>query len=120
VEAGAEFAVTQPVFDPEELTRFLARISAFRIPVIAGIWPLTSLRNAEFLANEVPGARVPESVLERMRQAEARGPAAAHAEGARLAQEVLESVRGMVQGIQVSTPGGRIGTALEALGQLAV
>jgi homocysteine S-methyltransferase len=120
VEAGAEFAVTQPVFDPEELTRFLARISAFRIPVIAGIWPLTSLRNAEFLANEVPGARVPESVLERMRQAEARGPAAAHGEGARLAQEVLESVRGMVQGIQVSTPGGRIGTALEALGQLAV
>jgi homocysteine S-methyltransferase len=118
VEAGAEFAVTQPVFDAEELAEFLERIASWRIPVIAGIWPLTSLRNAEFLANEVPGARVPESVLERMRRAEAAGPEAAHAEGIRIAQEVLEAVRGMVQGVQVSTPGGRVEVALEALGQL--
>ena len=120
VEAGAEFAVTQPVFDPEELARFLERIAAWRIPVVAGIWPLTSLRNAEFLANEVPGARVPESVLERMREAEDAGPEAAHAEGIRIAQEVLDAVRGMVQGVQVSSPGGRVEIALEALGQLAV
>ncbi len=118
VEAGAEFAVTQPVFDPEELAGFLERIAAWRIPVIAGIWPLTSLRNAEFLANEVPGARVPETVLERMRRAEAAGAGAAHAEGIRIAQEILEAVRGMVQGVQVSTPGGRPEVALEALGQL--
>jgi methionine synthase / methylenetetrahydrofolate reductase(NADPH) len=118
VEAGAEFAVTQPVFDVGELAEFLDRIAAFRIPVIAGIWPLTSLRNAEFLANEVPGARVPEAVLERMRRAEAAGPGAAHAEGIRIAQEVLEAVRGMVQGVHVSTPGGRVDVALEALGQL--
>jgi methionine synthase I (cobalamin-dependent)/5,10-methylenetetrahydrofolate reductase len=118
VEAGAEFAVTQPVFDPGELAGFLERIAAWRIPVIAGIWPLTSLRNAEFLANEVPGARVPEAVLERMRRAEAAGPAAAHAEGIRIAQEVLDAVRGMVQGVQVSAPGGRFEVALEALGQL--
>jgi homocysteine S-methyltransferase len=115
VEAGAEFAVTQPVFDPEELARFLERASSWRIPVIAGIWPLTSLRNAEFLANEVPGARVPESVLERMRQAEARGEAHARAEGIQIAQEVLDAVRGMVQGVQVSTS-GRPDVALEALG----
>jgi homocysteine S-methyltransferase len=120
VEAGAEFAVTQPVFDPAELARFLERIAPWRIPVIAGIWPLTSLRNAEFLANEVPGAQVPEAVLERMREAEAGGAEAAHAEGIRIAQEVLDAVRGMVQGVQVSTPGGRIEVALEALGQLAV
>jgi methionine synthase / methylenetetrahydrofolate reductase(NADPH) len=117
VEAGAEFAVTQPVFDPGELAGFLERIAPWRIPVIAGIWPLISLRNAEFLANEVPGAQVPEAVLERMREAEGRGPDAAHAEGIRIAQEVLEAVQGMVQGVQVSTPGGRVETALEALGQ---
>jgi len=120
VEAGAEFAVTQPVFDPGELADFLARIAPWRIPVIAGIWPLISLRNAEFLANEVPGAQVPEGVLERMRRAEAAGPGAAHAEGIRIAQEVLEAVRGMVQGVQVSSPGGRPEVALEALGQLTV
>jgi 5,10-methylenetetrahydrofolate reductase len=120
VEAGAEFAVTQPVFDTDELAVFLERIAPWRIPVIAGIWPLTSLRNAEFLANEVPGAQVPEAVLERMRRAEAAGSGAAHAEGIRIAQEVLETVRGMVQGVQVSAPGGRFEVALEALGQLAV
>jgi homocysteine S-methyltransferase len=118
VEAGAEFAVTQPVFDPDELARFLERLAPWRIPVIAGIWPLTSLRNAEFLANEVPGAQVPEAVLERMQRAETGGAEAAHAEGIRIAQEVLEAVRGMVQGVQVSTPGGRVEVALEALGQL--
>ena len=64
--------------------------------------------------------RVPEAVLERMRRAEAGGAAAAHAEGVRIAQEVLEAVRGMVQGVQVSTPGGRLEVALEALGQLTV
>jgi homocysteine S-methyltransferase len=119
VEAGAEFAVTQPVFDPVELAEFLRRIAPWRIPVIAGIWPLTSLRTAEFLANEVPGARVPEAVLERMRRAEAGGVEEAHAEGIRIALEVLEAVRGMVQGVQVSTPGGRFEAALETLEQFA-
>jgi homocysteine S-methyltransferase len=116
VEAGAEFAVTQPVFDPDELAGFLERIAPWRIPVIAGIWPLTSLRNAEFLANEVPGARVPEAVLERMRRAESGGTGAALTEGIRIAQEILEAVRGRVQGVQVSAPGGRSEVALEALG----
>jgi homocysteine S-methyltransferase len=115
VEAGAEFAVTQPVFDLEELCRFLDRVRRFRIPVIAGLWPLTSLRNAEFLANEVPGVRVPESVLERMRRAEARGAPAEHAEGLRIAHDVLNGLRGLVQGIQVSAPSGRPEVALEVL-----
>jgi methionine synthase / methylenetetrahydrofolate reductase(NADPH) len=119
VDAGAEFAVTQPVFDPEELGRFLERASSWRIPVIAGIWPLTSLRNAEFLANEVPGARVPDAVLERMRQAEVRGEEHARAEGVQIAQEVLDAVREMVQGVQVSTS-GRLDVALETLGGRAV
>jgi homocysteine S-methyltransferase len=115
VEAGAEFAVTQPVFDPEELCRFLERIKRFPIPVIAGLWPITSLRNAEFLANEVPGVKVPAETLERMRQAEVAGPAAEQAEGLRIAHEVLARVRGLVQGIQVGVPAGRTEVALEVL-----
>src|SRR5207245_1589441 len=63
VDAGAEFAVTQPVFDVRQLELFLERVEQFKIPVVAGIWPLLSLRNAEFLANEVPGVSVPEEVL---------------------------------------------------------
>jgi methionine synthase / methylenetetrahydrofolate reductase (NADH) len=114
VEAGADFAVTQPVFDPGQLERFLERSGA-RIPIIAGIWPLTSLRNAEFLANEVPGVHVPQAVVERMRRAQEHGAAAARAEGAGIAAEMVEAVRGMVQGVQVSAPAGRIDLALEVL-----
>jgi homocysteine S-methyltransferase len=115
VEAGAEFAVTQPVFDPEPLARVIDRIEGRRIPVIASLWPLTSLRNAEFLGNEVPGLHVPGAVIERMRQAQARGPEAAQAEGVRIAREMFEAVRGMIQGIQVSAPFGRVAQALEVL-----
>jgi methionine synthase / methylenetetrahydrofolate reductase(NADPH) len=114
VEAGADFAVTQPVFDPEQLERVIDRMEP-RIPIIAGIWPLTSLRNAEFLANEVPGVEVPEPIVERMRKAQERGSAAARAEGAAIAGEMIEAVKDLVQGVQVSTPGGRIGVALELL-----
>jgi methionine synthase I (cobalamin-dependent)/5,10-methylenetetrahydrofolate reductase len=117
VEAGADFAVTQPVFDPGQLERFLTRAQP-RIPIIAGIWPLTSLRNAEFLANEVPGVQIPQSALDRMRRAQEHGSAAARAEGIAIAAEMIESVKGMVQGVQVSAPGGRIDAALQALGTL--
>jgi methionine synthase I (cobalamin-dependent)/5,10-methylenetetrahydrofolate reductase len=117
VEAGADFAVTQPVFDPGQLERFLGRARA-RIPVIAGIWPLTSLRNAEFLANEVPGVQVPPAIVERMRRAQEHGGAAARAEGATIAAEMVAAVKGMVQGIQVSAPNGRVDLALEVLGVL--
>ncbi|HEU5305378.1 MAG TPA: bifunctional homocysteine S-methyltransferase/methylenetetrahydrofolate reductase [Gemmatimonadales bacterium] len=114
VEAGADFAVTQPVFDPAQLELFLQRARS-PIPVIAGIWPLTSLRNAEFLANEVPGVQVPQGVVDRMRRAQEHGPAAARAEGVAIAAEMVESVRELVQGIQVSAPGGRIDAALQVL-----
>ncbi len=113
VDAGAEYAITQPVFDPEQLERFLDRIAHVRIPVVAGIWPLVSLRNAEFLANEVPGVTVPAEVIERMRAAQERGKEAALAEGVAIAREMLHRVRPLVQGAQVSAPFGRVSVALE-------
>ena len=115
VDAGAEFAVTQPVFDPRQLETFLERVASYRIPVVAGIWPLVSLRNAEFLANEVPGVSVPEEVLARMRAAQEKGKDAALAEGVAIAREMLERVRGMVQGVQVSAPFGKVEVALDVL-----
>ncbi|MGZ8379286.1 MAG: bifunctional homocysteine S-methyltransferase/methylenetetrahydrofolate reductase [Gemmatirosa sp.] len=118
VEAGAEYAITQPVFDPAQLERFLRTIEDVRIPIVAGIWPLVSARNAEFLANEVPGVTVPESVLVRMRQANARSKEHAAAEGIAIAREMLELVRGEVQGVQVSAPFGRVELALEVFGGL--
>jgi homocysteine S-methyltransferase len=113
VDAGADFAVTQPVFSAAELERFLERTRA-PIPLLAGIWPLTSLRNAEFLANEV-GVQVPEAVVERMRRAQTRSAEHAREEGIGLAREVLAQVRPRVQGVQVSAPGGDVDAALAVL-----
>jgi homocysteine S-methyltransferase len=113
VEAGAEYAITQPVFDPAQLERFLRSVEDVRIPVIAGIWPLVSARNAEFLANEVPGVTVPEGVLARMRAANARSKEHALAEGIAIAREMLDLVREEVQGVQVSAPFGRVELALD-------
>jgi methionine synthase I (cobalamin-dependent)/5,10-methylenetetrahydrofolate reductase len=117
VEAGADFAVTQPVFDAAQLERFLGRVKS-TIPVIAGIWPLASLRNAEFLANEVPGVQVPHTVMERMRLAQERGSAAARAEGVAIAAEMVETVKELVQGVQVTAPAGRVGPAIDVLANL--
>jgi homocysteine S-methyltransferase len=119
VEAGAEYAITQPVFDPAQLERFLRTIDDTRIPVIAGIWPLVSARNAEFLANEVPGVTVPDVVLRRMREANARSKEHATAEGIAIAREMLDLVRGEVQGVQVSAPFGKVELALEVFGGAA-
>lgn len=113
VEAGAEYAITQPVFDPAQLESFLENIHDVRIPVIAGIWPLVSARNAEFLANEVPGVTVPPEILARMRNANDRSKEHAVAEGIAIAREALERVRGAVQGVQVSAPFGKIELALD-------
>lgn len=110
VEAGAEYIVTQPVFDMEQLERFLDRIAEFRIPVIAGIWPLTSLRNAEFMVNELR-VTVPEGYMERMRQASS--PESARAEGVAIAQDMVRRVRPLVQGVQLSAPFGRYSMAVE-------
>jgi methionine synthase I (cobalamin-dependent)/5,10-methylenetetrahydrofolate reductase len=113
VEAGAEFCITQPVFDQRLLEEFLRRIEGFRIPVIAGIWPLTSLRNAEFMKNDLR-VSMPDSILARM--AEAPDKKAALAIGLAIAQEMLAEVRDQVQGVQVSAPFGNFGAAAEVLG----
>jgi homocysteine S-methyltransferase len=115
VEAGAEWAITQPVFDLEQLDRFLKRVEEFRIPIVAGIWPLVSLRNAEFLANEVPGVSVPNEVLDRMRRASAAGKDAGLAEGVKISREMLVAVAERVQGVQVSAPLGKVPVALEVI-----
>ncbi|MGC1453197.1 MAG: bifunctional homocysteine S-methyltransferase/methylenetetrahydrofolate reductase [Candidatus Sulfotelmatobacter sp.] len=116
VEAGAEYAVTQPVFDLRLLENFLKRIEPCRIPVVAGIWPLVSVRNAEFMKNELR-VSVPDAILERM--ARAQTPELARAEGVAIAREMLIAARQMVQGAQISAPQGRYSSAvdvLEALG----
>jgi methionine synthase I (cobalamin-dependent)/5,10-methylenetetrahydrofolate reductase len=116
VEAGAEFAITQPVFDVAPLAGFLTRSGA-GIPVLAAITPLESLRHTEFMANEVPGVCVPEAVVERMRRAEADGRAAA--EGLSIASEIAAGVRPYVQGIQISTAAGAVESALGVMKALA-
>ena len=116
VEAGAEYVVTQPVFDLNLLENFLRRIEHCRIPVIAGIWPLVSARNAEFMKNELR-VSVPDEVLNRMTRA--ASPEAAREEGVAIAREMLAALRDRVQGAQISAPQGRYSSAvdvLEALG----
>ena len=113
VEAGAEYAITQPVFDVKQLEKFLGTIEHTRIPIVAGIWPLVSLRNAEFLANEVPGVVVPAEVIERMRKASAKSKEHGVAEGIAIAREMLQRVRPYVQGVQVSAPFGKVDLALD-------
>ncbi|HUV71353.1 MAG TPA: bifunctional homocysteine S-methyltransferase/methylenetetrahydrofolate reductase [Terracidiphilus sp.] len=116
VEAGAEYAITQPVFDLRLLENFLERIpetiKARRIPIIASIWPLTSLRNAEYMKNDLRHS-MPEEIMLRMAQADT--PEAAHEEGIRIAREMLEAVRPYVQGVQVSAPFGMYNVAAEVI-----
>ena len=112
VEAGAEYAITQPVFDIRLLENFLERIEGHRIPVIAGIWPLTSLRNAEFMKNDLR-VSMPEEIM--LRMAQTSSPDAARREGILIAQEMLEAVRPLVQGVQVSAPFGRYTAAAEVI-----
>ncbi|MDR3734312.1 MAG: bifunctional homocysteine S-methyltransferase/methylenetetrahydrofolate reductase [Acidobacteriaceae bacterium] len=112
VEAGGEYAITQPVFDLKLLEYFLKRIVQFRVPVIAGIWPLISLRNAEFLKNDLK-VSVPDEILTRM--ANATSPEAARAEGIKIAQEMVAETRSMVQGVQVSAPFGKYSAAADVM-----
>jgi 5,10-methylenetetrahydrofolate reductase len=116
--AGAEFAVTQPVFDADSLLRFLEAISDLHMPIIAGIWPFTSFKNAEFMANEVPGVVVPPRLLERMSQAKTREEG--RALGVEIAQELVAAVRPHVAGLAASAPLGNVKTALAVLGKLDV
>ena len=117
VGAGADFAVTRPLFDPERLERFLARAGA-DIPVIATLLPLASLRDAEFMANEVPGVAVPDRVVRRMRAAERRSAGHARAEGLAIAREMFAGVRHLVRGVRIRPPGGDLSQVPELLGSL--
>lgn len=113
VEAGAEYITTQPVFDPAALERFIKAIEPLKIPVIAGIWPLASLRNALFMKNEVPGVVVPDSIIQRIEKGETREEQLAA--GIQIAREAIAQIRGMVAGVQVSAPLGKVQTALEVV-----
>lgn len=117
VEAGAEYVVTQPVFDLNLVELFLKNTEQYKLPIIAGIWPLTSYRNAEFMVNELR-VPVPDEYMERMRRADTAEKA--RAEGIAIAQEMSRAVRSMVQGVQLSAPFGRYEMAIqvaEALGE---
>lgn len=117
IKAGAEFAITQPVFDPDSFLRFVERVSKFEkvIPVIAGVWPLVSYRNAEFMSTEVPGVVVPDVILERMAQASTKEDG--RKIGVEIAHEICEQVKDAVAGYQVSAPFGNIDLALQVLGR---
>ena len=110
VEAGAEYVVTQPVFDLNLLETFLKRIGHVKIPVICGIWPLTSFRNAEFMVNELR-VPVPQHFMERMRAVD--NAEKSRQEGVAIAREMVERVRGLVQGVQLSAPFGHYQMALD-------
>jgi homocysteine S-methyltransferase len=110
VRAGAEYVVTQPVFDLDLLEAFLKRTEQYKLPLIAGIWPLTSFRNAEFMVNELR-VPVPQEYMDRMRAAESAE--AARAEGIAIARQMVERVRPMVAGVQLSAPFGRYQMAIE-------
>ena len=115
IDAGTEFAITQPVFDPEALFRFLDRASELRdpIPVVAGIWPLLSFKNAEFMNNEVPGVLVPPAILERMAACKTKEDS--RRTGIEIAREIRDEITDRVSGFQVSAPFGMVDIALSVL-----
>jgi homocysteine S-methyltransferase len=113
IDAGAEFIITQPVFDTAPLFSFMEKIASKNIPVIAGIWPLVSYRNAEFMKNEVPGVIVPDFIMKRMAKADTK--AAQLEEGISIARESIEKIKKIVKGVQVSAPLGNVETSLKVL-----
>ena len=114
IEAGAEYIVTQPVFDPDALLRFIDNVPELQsIPVIAGIWPLASLRNAEFMKNEVPGVTVPDHVIERMSAVSTKEEQLDV--GIAIAKESIERIRHAVAGVQISAPFGKVEIAIRVI-----
>jgi methionine synthase I (cobalamin-dependent)/5,10-methylenetetrahydrofolate reductase len=113
IDAGAEFAITQPLFDTAQFTRFIEHIRPHRIPIIAGIWPLVSFKNAEFMNNELPGVHLPDEVMARMREA-GSGERAVR-EGISIAAETLRALKPQINGVQISAPFNRHELAIELL-----
>jgi len=97
VSKGVDFIQTQPIFDVEILSKFTKGISGLNVPVIAGILPLASLKHAEFIHNEVPGITIPEEVMGRMRKGTPD-------EGLKIAQELLNEIKGVCQGARIMPP----------------
>ncbi len=114
IDAGAEYIVTQPVFDLDVFESFIKKTEHYHIPIIAGIWPLVSLRNAEFMNNEIPGITVPKEILDRMSRFE-NDKEASRAEGIAIARETLHKIKDMVKGLQISMPYGRVQTVFDIL-----
>lgn len=114
VDAGAEYMVTQPVFDLKLFEQFLKRIEHIKIPLIAGIWPLTSIRNAEFMNNEVPGCMVPENLIQRLGSV-SDSKDKSREEGISIAREIFTELKPMIKGVQISAPFGRIQTVFDVL-----
>lgn len=117
-EAGAEYAVTQPVFDPEMLFSFADEVKQTKVPLVAGIWPFTSYKNAEFMANEVPGVVVPAGLLERMKTADTKEQG--RRLGIEIAREMIEQIKSCAAGFAVSAPFGNVRIALAVLGKIDI
>jgi len=115
IEAGAEYAITQPIFDPEALLRFLDDVSKFpkTIPIVAGVWPLTSLKNAEFMNNEVPGVEIPDDVIGKMRTCRTREDGLKM--GVEVSREIRDRIAPAVAGFQISAPFGKVEMAIDVL-----
>lgn len=115
IDAGAEYSITQPIFDAQELLRFIDSTAKFdkTIPVVAGVWPLTSFKNAEFMNNEVPGVEIPDSILERMRKCKSREDGLKV--GCDIARDIREAIDDVVSGFQVSAPFGKVELAIDVL-----
>lgn len=118
VEAGAEFAITQPVFDEKSLFKFLELTKDHKIPVIAGIWPFTSFKNAEFMANEVPGVVVPGEILQRM--SKIKDQQDGKKAGVEIAMELMDKIKGVVAGFAISAPFGNVNMALACAGKIDI
>ncbi|MDR1316808.1 MAG: bifunctional homocysteine S-methyltransferase/methylenetetrahydrofolate reductase, partial [Spirochaetales bacterium] len=118
VRAGAEFVITQPVFDPDALFKFLdaAETAYGKLPVIVGVWPLVSYKNAEFMQNEVPGVEIPQEIMERMKKT--TGKEEGIAEGIKIAQEMIRVIKPRAAGFQANAPFGKTELALEVLKEI--
>ena len=117
IDAGAHFAITQPVFDSDALLRFLDEIGELPIPIVAGVWPLTSYRNAVFMGNEVPGVVIPAEVMRRMEEASGGSKEDQMKVGIEIAREAIERIRPRVGGVQVSAPFGRVELSMEVMAE---
>jgi homocysteine S-methyltransferase len=114
IQAGAEYIVTQPIFDKDVFQNFIDKIQHLNTKVIAGLWPLTSIRNAEFMNNEVPGVDVPDVILKKMKRWEGQKEESLK-QGIEIAVEMYDDLKNNINGLQISAPFGNIETVKEII-----